>query len=181
MAILDSITKPFKGATSKTKKKKASAAASGTVRMDILDKLAQEHDEVQELLQKLVDSEKAAERTKLLKDIKQALVPHNKAEEKVVYERVLAVKSKDAKIDAHEGYVEHSVGDKVLTDLGKIKNRMSPEFTATAKVLKELVDHHVEEEEDSIWSDVKDNFSMEQRIAMHAEFEAAKKRVKVKA
>ena len=147
--------------------------------MDILEKLGQEHDEVQDLLKKLVDSERAPERTKLLKEIKKALVPHTKAEQTVVYDAVLKLKDKDAKVDGNEGYIEHGLADKTLTQLGKIKNRTSPEFTACAKVLKELVNHHIKEEEDAIWRDVKDNFSDDERIEMCRKFEAAKKKVKV--
>jgi hypothetical protein len=46
-------------------------------------------------------------------------------------------------------------------------------------VLKELVEHHVEEEERNIWADVRKNFSDEDRFAMNRAFEAAKKKVKV--
>ncbi|HEY1961677.1 MAG TPA: hemerythrin domain-containing protein, partial [Rhizomicrobium sp.] len=53
--------------------------------MDILTKLKKEHREVQLLLDRLVDSDSAAERRSLLKQIKSALVPHSRAEEKVVY------------------------------------------------------------------------------------------------
>jgi len=69
--------------------------------------------------------------------------------------------------------------DRMLANLGKIEKPASPEFTAAAKVLKELIAHHVEEEERNIWSDVRENFSSEQRLRMNEEFEAAKKRVKI--
>jgi hypothetical protein len=62
-----------------------------------------------------------------------------------------------------------------------MKDVMSAEFSAGAKVLKELVEHHVEEEEKAIWSDVQDNFSDEDRIAMNKKFLAAKKRVRIPA
>ena len=55
----------------------------------------------------------------------------------------------------------------------------TPEFKASAKVLKELIDHHVEEEERNIWAQVKENFSDEQRERMNRDFLAAKKKVKV--
>ncbi len=184
MAILDTLTRPFFGIPAKAPPK-AKANARGRAApaedgdMDILDKLGQEHDDVQDMLERLVASTRAPERTQLLKSIKQALVPHVRAEEKVVYDRVLKLKSKDAKIDGHEGYFEHATADGMLAKLGKIQNKTSPEFTAAAKVLKELIDHHVKEEEDALWGDVKDNFSDEQRVAMNREFEAAKKKVKV--
>lgn len=147
--------------------------------MDILDKLKQEHEEVAGLLKRLVDSDKGAERKALVKKIKAALVPHLRAEEKVVYDAILALKDKDAKTDGEEGYIEHHLGDRILGDLAKIANAMSPEFSATAKVLKELVEHHVEEEEANVWSDVRKNFSADDRLRMNRDFEAAKKKVRV--
>ena len=148
---------------------------------DILDSLKQDHNDVAEMLEKLVESESAAERKSLLTSIKTALVPHLRAEEKVVYDAVLALRAKEQKMHGEEGYMEHALGDKMLAQLGKMANAISPEFSAGAKVLKELVEHHVEEEENNIWSDVKDNFSDEQRVEMNRKFLAAKKRVKIPA
>ncbi|HEY3779025.1 MAG TPA: hemerythrin domain-containing protein [Rhizomicrobium sp.] len=147
--------------------------------IDILDKLGQEHDEVEQLLAKMVESRNATERKSLLRKIKAALVPHLRAEEKVVYDAVIRAKGADAVQDGEEGYLEHALGDKILAKLGKITDARSPEFGAAAKVLKDLVQHHVEEEERNIWSDVRDNFSDEERIEMTRRFEAAKKTVRL--
>lgn len=148
---------------------------------DVLDTLKKEHDEVQELLPNLVDSDKAAERKSLLKQVKAALIPHSKAEEKVVYDAVIAAKSQKNKnqIDGAEGYLEHALASQTLLKLDKITPMTSPEFTAHAKVLKELIDHHVQEEERNIWADVKENFDSDARIAMNLRFLAVKKKVKV--
>jgi hemerythrin superfamily protein len=156
-----------------------SSANEAGEEMDILDKLGQEHDEVEELLTRLVDSENGTERKSLLRQIRSALVPHLRAEEKIVYDAVMAVKGKKTKQDGDEGYLEHELGDKVLAKLGKIASATSPEFSAAAKVLKELVQHHVEEEERNIWADVRDNFSDEDRLEMTRRYEAAKKKVRV--
>jgi hemerythrin superfamily protein len=145
---------------------------------DILDTLQTEHDEVQEFLKKLVDSDNAREQKQLVEKVKRALVPHTKAEEKVVYDAVLALRGKDAKVDGNEGYIEHGLADQTLKKLDKLTAN-SPEFTAAAKVLKELIDHHVQEEERNIWAQVKDNFSSEQREQMNRDFLASKKKVKV--
>jgi hemerythrin superfamily protein len=146
---------------------------------DILETLHREHEEVQQLLKDLVDSDSAPERRALLKQIKEALVPHTRAEEKVVYDRVLALKGEKNKIDGHEGYFEHEAADRMLANLGKIEQVKSAEFTAAAKVLKELIEHHVAEEERNIWADVRENFSDALRVTMNGEFEAAKKRVRI--
>ena len=146
---------------------------------DILDKLKEEHEEVDALLKQLVDTESGATRKSLVKKIKAALIPHLRAEQKIVYDAIIALKNKDAKVDGEEGYLEHQLAEKVLLSLGKMASAVSPEFTAAAKVLKELVEHHVKEEERNVWKDVRENFSDEQRVAMCEKFEAAKKKVRL--
>jgi hemerythrin superfamily protein len=145
---------------------------------DILDTLQSEHDEVQDLLGKLGRSENGREQKSLVAKIKAALVPHTKAEEKIVYDAVLALKGAPAKVDGNEGYIEHGLASETLKKLDKLTAN-TPQFKAAAKVLKELVDHHIEEEERNIWTRVRENFSDEQRAGMNRDFLAAKKRVKV--
>jgi hypothetical protein len=164
-----------------TLKKSISGEQPDDVDNDILHTLKQDHNDVAEMLEKLVDSKSAAERKNLLISIKSALVPHLRAEEKIVYDAILALRGKEQHVHGEEGYMEHGLGDKMLAQLGKMKDPMSAEFTAGAKVLKELVEHHVEEEEKNIWADVKDNFSDEDRVAMNKKFLAAKSRVKLPA
>ena len=175
MNILDSL-KEVTGIGEDNKKK---AVVNAVEDMDILEKLKQEHEEAISLLKRMVDSGSGAERKGRLKKIKSALVPHLRAEEKVVYDAILGLKDKQIKQDGNEGYLEHGLGDKMLSTLSKIQNAMSPEFSAASKVLKELVEHHIKEEEKDIWSDVKKHFSSDQRIEMNRRFEAAKKKIMV--
>ena len=158
---------------------KAFTPESGAGNTDILDTLKTEHDEVKSLLSKLQDAHTAAQRKSLVKAIKAALVPHTKAEEKAVYDAVISLRDKEAQTDGQEGYIEHELAARTLQRLESIANATSPEHLAAAKVLKELVEHHIGEEERNVWRDVKDNFSAKQRLAMDTAFKAAKKRVKV--
>jgi len=146
---------------------------------DILDVLRTEHNEVKKLLSELVETTSAPTRKSLLKKIKLALVPHVRAEEKIVYDAIIAQKDKNEKTDGEEGYLEHDLADKMLATLGKISNAASPEFSAAAKVLKELVEHHIEEEESNVWKDVRNHFNADERIEMNRQFEIAKKKVRV--
>jgi hemerythrin superfamily protein len=154
------------------------ALVPGEGQVDILDTLQAEHDEVQDLLKKLTQSETAREQKSLLNQVKQALVPHTKAEEEVVYNPVSALSGEKAKIDGAEGFTEHALATATLMQLDTLAPN-TPEFKAAAKVLKELIDHHVQEEERNIWSQVRENFSGEQRERMNRDFLAAKKRVVV--
>lgn len=155
------------------------SGGSDTGETDILDTLRREHDEVEDLLTKLVESQNGTERKSLLKKIKSALVPHVRAEEKVVYNAVIALNDKTVVRDGEEGYLEHGLADRMLATLGKITSATSPKFSAAAKVLKELVQHHVEEEERNVWPDVRNNFSDEERLDMNRRFRAAKMKVRI--
>ena len=152
--------------------------AEGT---DILDTLKKEHDDVKAMLKELVESDSAPRRKSLVKQIKAALVPHARAEEKAVYDPIIAQKPENYKVDGNEGYLEHELADKTLLKLSRIAQAKSPEFTATAKVLKELLEHHIAEEERNIWADVRARFDAEERAAMNRKFLAAKKKVKLPA
>ncbi len=154
------------------------AFSPGEDETDILDTLQAEHDEVQELLEKLTKSEDGREQKRLVAKIKQALVPHTKAEEQAVYDPVSALRGEKPKIDGAEGYTEHALASATLLQLDKLAAN-TPQFKAAAKVLKELIDHHVREEEKNIWDEVKENFSAEQREQMNRDFLAAKSLVKV--
>jgi hypothetical protein len=153
--------------------------ANGPQHTDILDTLKEEHDEVKSLLGELQDAHSSSQRKALVHKIKLALIPHAKAEQKVVYDAVIALRDKDAQVDGHEGYLEHDLAAETLQRLAGISNATSPEHKATAKVLKELLEHHIKEEESSVWSDVKKNFSHQDRTSMNVAFIAAKSRVKV--
>ena len=170
-----SVTTALKKATRKIEK----AVTGEEPQVDLLDTLKEEHELVQGLLKQLVESDRAAERKSLLAKIKANLVPHVRAEEKVLYDAIIAVKDKDAQQDGEEGYIEHSLADRTLAQLGKISNAMSPEFGAAAKVLRELIEHHVKEEESAVWSDAREHFSADERKLMNQKFLAEKKKVRV--
>jgi hemerythrin superfamily protein len=147
--------------------------------MDILDTLAEEHEVVAALLQDLVDGKHSAQRTSTLKQIKKNLIPHARAEEDILYKALLRVKNMDAKTDGEEGFIEHSLVDFLLKTLGGMRDKMSPRFGAGAKVLQEIVTHHVREEESDVFSDARDNFPSEQRQKMNHAYLAKKKSIKI--
>jgi hemerythrin-like domain-containing protein len=159
--------------------RKAVSGESDPRDQDLLDTLKTEHDEVKQLLADLEDASVGAQRKALVRQIKVALVPHTKAEERVLYASLIKLTDKKAQTDGYEGNVEHDLAAKTLHKLGGIANATSPEHKATAKVLRELVGHHIQDEERNIWSDVKEHFSHEERVAMNRRFLAAKTKVKI--
>ncbi|HKT71429.1 MAG TPA: hemerythrin domain-containing protein [Steroidobacteraceae bacterium] len=146
---------------------------------DVLDTLKAEHEEVEDLLNQLEKADAAGQRKSLVQKIKVALVPHTKAEQKVVYDAVLGIRDKEVQEDGHEGYWEHELASKTLEKLSALEGANSPEHKAVGKVLKELVTHHVQEEERNIWAHVKKHFSKEERFALNRAYERAKAKVRV--
>ena len=146
---------------------------------DILDTLKKEHEAVKRLLSKLDGSEAVEERRSLVRQITAALVPHTVAEEKVVYEMVVALPDRQAQVDGYEGALEHQWAAKTLERLGSLTDAGGAEHKATAKVLKDLVEHHIQEEEENIWRDVRKHCSHDDRARLDGEYVAEKRRVTV--
>ena len=86
-----SLTTSVKKASRKIQK----AVTGEEPQADLLDTLKEEHEAVSELLKKLVESDKASERRSLVAQIKANLVPHVKAEQKVLYDAIIALKDQE--------------------------------------------------------------------------------------
>jgi len=167
--------RPSTRASSKARAK-SHAASKAPGDADILRTLKREHDEVKALLADLQDASGAGERRRLVQKIKAALVPHTKAEEKVVYDAIISTSEEEAEVDGHEGYFEHACASDTLKRL-EAADPSSSEHIAAGKVLKELVEHHIKEEERNVWRDVREHFTPEERVRMNAAFESAKRAV----
>jgi hemerythrin-like domain-containing protein len=145
--------------------------------MDIYTLLKADHKKVKLLFAELTAaaSEKSGSRAKaLLKKIEAELVPHNQAEEEVFYARL--TKSRESRVLSIEGTCEHDIGGKLLTELTALPGE-SDEFAAKAKILRELIEHHIKEEEGEIHKQTKREFSAALAQEMGAEFVALKKKL----
>jgi hemerythrin-like domain-containing protein len=142
---------------------------------DILDTLKKEHGEIKELLANLQDAESSAQRQGLVRQLTAALLPHSVAEEKVVYETVYGLSDPQAQMDGLGGVLEHTLAAKALGRMADIADATCSEHRAIAKVLKELVEHHIHEEEHNIWRDVRKYCSHDDRARMNIQYLADKR------
>ncbi len=121
--------------------------------MLIYDVLEKDHEKIKGLLAKLVEAEPGSEEfLEWAIQVKSELIPHARAEEAVFYNSLRGIQDEKLKelIMGH-GYGEHVDAENLL--LGLLKNEMPPEQAAEcARDLQEAVEHHIEEEEDEIWS-----------------------------
>lgn len=117
---------------------------------EFFDVLMKDHDEVKDLFEKLMESSPGAEKTreKLFSQLEKELVPHLKAEEIAFYPFLM--ENKETKIMALEAVEEHALTELVLNQMKKlsVKNDV---WTAKLKVLKDMVEHHIEEEEEELF------------------------------
>ena len=118
--------------------------------MDVYKLLKDDHKKVKSLFNELEDTTERALKTRehLFVNLKMELTLHAEAEEKFFYPRV---EGPEATHDlALEAYEEHKVVKTLLAELdADAKN--TEEWAAKLKVLKENVEHHVEEEETELF------------------------------
>src|SRR5207253_6292586 len=122
---------------------------SRPVEKDAITLLTADHKKVRPLLGELEETSARAvdKRGELLQTIELELKVHAKIEEEIFYPAFQkAAEKQDDKKLYYEALEEHHVVDMVLAEL-KDTAPASEEFAAKAKVLKDLVEHHAEEEE----------------------------------
>jgi hypothetical protein len=139
----------------------AARELQAAVLMKATDLLKQQHRTVEALFAKIEAGESAA-----LKDLASALAAHMTIEHEFFYPEARGV-NEDGILEAFE---EHSIAEVAL----KRALATDPEddsFDARVKVLKELIEHHVEEEEGQLFPDVEKSIDGDQLEALGAEME----------
>jgi hemerythrin-like domain-containing protein len=143
---------------------------------DAIAVLKADHQKVRGLLGQLEETtERGANRRQALLDrIEQELKIHTKIEEEIFYPafREAARKQDDKKL-YYEAVEEHHVVDMVLPEI-KDTEPGSEEFAAKAKVLKDLVEHHAEEEESEMFPRARKLFDREELLRLGDELTQAK-------
>lgn len=149
--------------------------------MDAIKLLKQDHDVVGRLLADLVATTKRGTKTRkeLLAKIKRELEIHIHIEEEIFYPAFKAAgkTSEDDKL-YFEALEEHRAADElVLVDLMHT-DASGEQFGGRAKVLKELVEHHVKEEEKTMFPRVKELIDKERLQKLGEELEMRKQELK---
>ncbi len=124
------------------------ARASST---DAIAVLKRDHVRLRSLLASLHTAQTAARRESLIGQCEALLKLHTALEEQHFYPafREAAQNKRDRQL-FHEATEEHHVVDVVLPEVKQARHEPDV-FAARAKVLKELVEHHIEEEHDELF------------------------------
>ncbi len=149
---------------------------------DAIDILKDDHDRVKELLSELDETSNRAttQRTTLLKEIADELTLHMEIEEKVFYPAFKSAAEKaEQRVMYFEAQEEHNILEFELPRLQKT-DPSTDDFAAHAKVLKELVEHHVKEEEKEMFPAAKKLMSSEELEALGEKMQAKKEKMMAK-
>ena len=141
--------------------------------MDAITLLKADHEKVSGIFEKLEETTERAEKTReeLFAQLKQELDLHAHIEETIFYP--VLKKAEETREITMEGIQEHHVVKVLLRELDAMEVG-SETWTAKLKVLKENVEHHVEEEEGDMFKSAREVLSSEQLDELGALMEQEK-------
>ena len=147
-----------------------------TRRNDAITLLKEDHRKVKAMLEDLVSGEDSSrsDLEELCGRIETELKIHTEIEEKHFYPafKEAAEKEEDQQL-FHEATEEHHAVDLILEDLRKAEPG-SPQFMARAKVLDEMVRHHIKEEEREMMPRAKKLLGAEQLVELGSRMQEMK-------
>lgn len=114
-----------------------------------IDLLKEDHSRVKQMFEKFLQLEEEQEKAPLLKSIIEELLVHTSVEEELVYP-ILMDEDRELALESLE---EHHVVKLVIEELGKL-NASDERTKAKVKVLSELVQKHIQEEENQAFPDL---------------------------
>jgi hypothetical protein len=134
---------------------------------DIIELILDDHVALKRLIKILKDDENdIGERYAAFGEFAPLLTIHAKPEEQTLY--VEMKKDDDQRVDAHEGDIEHALAEQLLNEA---KMTIDEDvWTAKVKVLAELVEHHIEEEEEEMLPQFRKNSDQETRLILGEKF-----------
>ena len=140
--------------------------------MDAFNLLKTDHRKVAELFDQL-ESASGKAKLQVFAQIKTELELHTHIEETIFYPALEDPKQTHELV--LEAYEEHDVVKKLLAQLSKAKSA-DEEWDAQAKVLRENVEHHVEEEENELFKKTRAALSKEEIETLGEQMENEKQR-----
>jgi hemerythrin superfamily protein len=143
--------------------------------MDVLELLKEDHQRVASLLEQVEKTTERAEKTReeLFTKIMNELTLHAELEEQLFYPEI--EQQEETREITLEAYEEHRLVKQLLAELSS-EAKNTEEWSAKFKVLKENIEHHVEEEESEMFKGVRKVLSKEEREEMGIRLMEAKKR-----
>lgn len=135
--------------------------------MDAIQLLKLQHEEVRKLFVELEFTQDEDDKWTIFEELADNLAAHATIEESIFYPAAYARSTKDVLTEAME---EHLAVKRIIADLLELMPD-DEDFDAKVKLLKEQVEHHVEEEESELFESAKKELSSEERDELGARME----------
>jgi hemerythrin superfamily protein len=145
---------------------------------DAVTLLKQDHEAVKQLFKREEKAAKAAgpDKASVFGEIKAALEVHATIEEEIFYPAVKKARSEHVKDEVREAYEEHKQIKSLLAQISSTQPG-DETYNMKIKVLKEDVEHHVEEEEGEMFPDAQKLLGKNRLIELGREMEALKEQL----
>lgn len=137
------------------------------LRMDAIELLKQQHEEVRKLFVELENTKDEDDKATIFEELADSLAAHALIEEKIFYPTAYAKSTKELLTEAVE---EHLAMKRIITDLLDMSTK-DENYDAKVKVLKEQVEHHVQEEEGQLFKKVRKELDEGELEAMGVQME----------
>jgi hemerythrin-like domain-containing protein len=144
--------------------------------MDALALLKEDHDRMKELLSELERTTERGQKTRqrIFTTVTEQLTVHESIEEEIFYPALRDhPKTKELTLEAYE---EHHVVDMVMAEIESVPfddERWAAKFT----VMKENIEHHIEEEEQELFEQAKQVFDQDELQALGERMTARKEQL----
>lgn len=112
--------------------------------IDALELLTTQHDEVEDLISEIEESDDGEEKMDLFRELADKIAAHSAIEEKLFYPSVMSDDTEEQLLESTE---EHLAVKRVLADMLEME-ASDDRFDAKLSVLKEEIRHHARDEEE---------------------------------
>ena len=154
-------------AAKKTAKSKTKKKAPKMEKNDIVRLIMDDHKPLKKLIKVLKSDKKELEEKRMaFEEFAPLLLNHSKPEEQALYMKMREVE--ELRSESYEGETEHQLADRLMNEIMAVQEEH--EWEAKVKVLAEIVEHHIEEEETEMLKEVKKELETEERVQIGEEF-----------
>lgn len=130
---------------------------------DIIQLCLKDHVALKELIEVMKDNEAEDHiKEEAFEKFAKLLKRHAKPEEQTLYVRMK--EDEDLRADSFEGDTEHAIADQLIKEINAAKD--DDVWCAKVKVLAELVEHHIEEEEEDMFPECEEAIKASERTQL---------------
>lgn len=168
--------KPIMKPGSKEQEQRPDSMPADGKHYDIIQMILDDHKPLKRCIEILKNSQLSlSSRRAAFNEFAPLLTIHVKAEEAVLY--TFEKTEVEMREEAFEGSVEHALAEQMMEE---VKQSVDKDiWSAKAKVLAELVEHHIEEEETEMFPELKKEANANDLIRLGEEYQSKKDEVKV--